>query len=93
MMKMYDKSLTYLGDLDVEIDNEKLLGESVVLTKKINNIYNLKFNAYNLSPLYAQIINKNIIEIDDDFYVIETVKQIRDTEVYKQVSAYQVSIE
>lgn len=87
-MKLYDKNLNLIKDDITEI----IVNNNVIISKKINGIHTLKFSAYRQYDiaLYNNIKAKNIIEVENDYYVIDNVKKTKDIVARKEIVAYHI---
>lgn len=82
MIKLLDKNLTEIAELNNYIDKE------VKLNKSINGIYTLNLTVYptNIS-VFNQILPKNIIEVENDYYVIDNISNTKVISARKEITA------
>lgn len=86
-MKLYSKELEFIANIKDSID------EKVILNKKIGNPSVLSFTLYDLIPEFEDIRHKDIIEVEDDFFIIESIKKTRGLGGKKDVQAVQIQAE
>lgn len=74
-MRLLDKNLTEIDD-----NLDRTLDKNVIINKKINGINTLNLTAYSTfyTQLYNDIVEKNIIEVEGDLYVIDNIREMKE---------------
>lgn len=81
-MKLYDNNLIFKADL-----NDVIIKDTVNIKKSINEFYQLHFSVSSVFETYNDLKSKYIIEIEDDYYVIDNISKSRSNGLIKDITA------